>query len=260
MRALASVCVRHTHTHTEHTATTTTVYSPLVKSIKIKRKRNKSRKKRWQTTIVNEENHCTVGQKGSSTIHTHFPAAGAVQPSANVKDHKGGSNLVILICCTVRHPHTRILINIVTFFTHYLTFSTVVVAVNFHLRTRQHFTVVVVVLIVAVVGCYTHHVSKLLNFLVTTLPRSMPRRSTMRCARSGCEVPENTLMFGILECIRFRQPACFSKLSRIKLLARIGLAERTGITQSTSTSFYYKNFFAKAARQRQRRRRTRERD
>lgn len=172
---------------------------------------------------------------------------------------QGGSNLVLLICCTVRHPHTRILINIVTFFTHYLTFSTVVVAVNFHLRTRQHFTVVVV-LIVAVVGCYTHHVSKLLNFLVTTLPRSMPRRSTMRCARSGCEVPENTLMFGILECIRFRQPACFSKLSRIKLLARIGLAERTGITQSTSTSFYYKNFFAKAARQRQRRRRTRERD
>lgn len=170
--------------------------------------------------------------------------------------------MVLLICCTVRHPHTRILINIVTFFTHYLTFSTVVavvVAVNFHLRTRQHFTVVVV-LIVAVVGCYTHHVSKLLNFLVTTLPRSMPRRSTMRCARSGCEVPENTLMFGILECIRFRQPACFSKLSRIKLLARIGLAERTGITQSTSTSFYYKNFFAKAARQRQRRRRTRERE
>lgn len=162
----------------------------------------------------------------------------------------------LLHCATPTHTYSH---KYCHFFTHYLTFSTVVVAVNFHLRTRQHFTVVVV-LIVAVVGCYTHHVSKLLNFLVTTLPRSMPRRSTMRCARSGCEVPENTLMFGILECIRFRQPACFSKLSRIKLLARIGLAERTGITQSTSTSFYYKNFFAKAARQRQRRRRTRERD
>lgn len=92
----------------------------------------------------------------------------------------------------------------------------------------------------------TYQVSKLLNFLVTTLPRSIPRRSTIRWARSGCEVPENTLMFGILEWIKFRQPACFSKLSRIKLLARIGLAERTGITQSTSRSFYYK-FFLRAA-------------
>lgn len=188
--------------------------------------------------------------------YTHFPAAGAVQPSANVKDHKGEAIWhlwFVALCDTHTHAHTH---KYCHFFTHYLTFSTVfvVVAVNFHLCTRQHFTVVVLI----VVGCYTHHVSKLLNFLVTTLPRSMPRRSTMRCARSGCEVPENTLMFGILECIRFRQPACFSKLSRIKLLARIGLAERTGITQSTSTSFYYKNFFAKAARQRQRRRRTRE--
>lgn len=92
-------------------------------------------------------------------------------------------------------------------------------------------------------GAYiTYQVSRLLNFLVTTLPRSMPRRSTIRWARSGCEVPENTLMFGILEWIKFRQPACFSKLSRIKLLARIGLAERTGITQSASRSFYYKFF------------------
>lgn len=45
----------------------------------------------------------------------------------------------------------------------------------------------------------TYHVSKLLNFLVTTLPRSIPRRSTIRCASSGCEVPLNTLMFGILD-------------------------------------------------------------
>jgi len=95
-------------------------------------------------------------------------------------------------------------------------------------------------------GLSTHQVSKLLNFFVTTLPRSIPRRSTIRWAKSGCEVPENTLMFGILEWIKFRQPACFSKLSRIKLLARIGLAERTtGITQSTSRSFYYKFFSPK---------------
>jgi len=109
---------------------------------------------------------------------------------------------------------------------------------GFSLSTR-----LVIFIVVFLFYLITYHVSKLLNFLVTTLPKSMPKRSTIRWARSGCEVPENTLMFGILECIRFRQPACFSKLSRIKLLARIGLAERTGITQSTSTSFYYKNFF-----------------
>lgn len=86
----------------------------------------------------------------------------------------------------------------------------------------------------------THHVSKLLNFLVTTLPKSIPKRSTILWARSGCDVPENTLMFGILECNEFNVLACFSKLSRIKLFARIGLADRTGITQSTSTCFYYK--------------------
>jgi len=102
-------------------------------------------------------------------------------------------------------------------------------------------------------GLSTHQVSKLLNFFVTTLPRSIPRRSTIRWAKSGCEVPENTLMFGILEWIKFRQPACFSKLSRIKLLARIGLAERTtGITQSTSRSFYYKFFSPKRGQRRRR--------
>lgn len=77
----------------------------------------------------------------------------------------------------------------------------------------------------------TYHVSRLLNFLVTTLPRSMPRRSTMRCAKSGWDVPEKTLMLGILDCIL--RPLDFSKLSRTKLFARIGLADRTGITQST---------------------------
>lgn len=88
--------------------------------------------------------------------------------------------------------------------------------------------------------CFTYHVSKLLNFFVTTLPKSIPKRSTILWARSGCDVPENTLMFGILECSEFNELADFSKLSRIKLFARIGLADRTGITQSTSTSFYYK--------------------
>lgn len=78
---------------------------------------------------------------------------------------------------------------------------------------------------------FTHHVSKLLNFLVTTLPKSMPSRSTIRCARSGCDVPEKTFMFGILDCIL--STLDFSKLFRTKLLARIGLADRTGITQST---------------------------
>lgn len=85
----------------------------------------------------------------------------------------------------------------------------------------------------------THHVSKLLNFFVTTLPNSIPKRSTILWARSGWEVPEKTFMFGILECNEFLLLACFSKLSRIKLFARIGLADRTGITQSTSRCFYY---------------------
>lgn len=77
-----------------------------------------------------------------------------------------------------------------------------------------------------------YHVSKLLNFFVTTFPKSIPNRSTIRCAKSGCDDPENTLIFGILDC-NFKT-LDFSKLSRTKLLARIGLADRTGITQSTT--------------------------
>lgn len=76
-----------------------------------------------------------------------------------------------------------------------------------------------------------YHVSRLLNFLVTTLPMSMPRRSTIRWARSGCEVPLKTLMFGILLCkTRTRE---FSKFARNKLLARTGCD--TGITTTEST-------------------------
>lgn len=67
---------------------------------------------------------------------------------------------------------------------------------------------------------------------MTTLPKSMPRRSTIRWARSGCDVPEKTFMLGILDCIL--STLDFSKLFRTKLLARIGLADRTGITQSTN--------------------------
>lgn len=78
----------------------------------------------------------------------------------------------------------------------------------------------------------SYHVSKLLNFLVTTLPKSMPRRSTMRCAKSGCDEPENTLIFGILDCNLSTLDR--SKLFRTKVLARMGLADRTGITQSTA--------------------------
>lgn len=44
----------------------------------------------------------------------------------------------------------------------------------------------------------THHVSWLLNFLVTTFPSSRPRRSAIFWDRSGCELPLNILMFGIL--------------------------------------------------------------
>lgn len=44
----------------------------------------------------------------------------------------------------------------------------------------------------------THHVSWLLNFLVTTFPSSIPSRSTIFCARSWCELPLNTFIFGIV--------------------------------------------------------------
>lgn len=82
----------------------------------------------------------------------------------------------------------------------------------------------------------THHVSKLLNFFVTTLPKSMPSRSTMRWAKSGCDEPENTLMFGILDC-NFSTLDC-SKLLRTKVLARMGFVDRTGITQSTAPAIH----------------------
>lgn len=71
-----------------------------------------------------------------------------------------------------------------------------------------------------------YHVSKLLNFLVTTLPRSMPRRSTMRCARSGCDEPLKTLMFGIL-------------LWRIKFLGPELLVESVGTQRSRIVSQPY---------------------
>lgn len=72
---------------------------------------------------------------------------------------------------------------------------------------------------------HTHHVSRLLNFLVTTFPVSMPSLSTILCARSGCDVPLKTLIFGILLC---NIPRDFSKFARNKLLARTGWD--TGIT------------------------------
>lgn len=71
-----------------------------------------------------------------------------------------------------------------------------------------------------------YHVSRLLNFLVTTFPMSIPSLSTILCARSGCDVPLKTLMFGILLCNTPQRD--FSKFARNKLLARTGWD--TGIT------------------------------
>jgi hypothetical protein len=87
-----------------------------------------------------------------------------------------------------------------------------------------------------------YHVSKLLNFLVTTLPRSMPRRSTMRCARSGCDEPLKTLMFGIL-------------LWRIKFLGPEQLDESVGthtaiVGSSVSHITTHTKYFKKAYRRR----------
>lgn len=60
---------------------------------------------------------------------------------------------------------------------------------------------------------------------------SIPSRSTIRWAKSGCEVPLKTLMFGILLCkTRARE---FSKFARNKLLARTGCD--TGITTTEIT-------------------------
>lgn len=47
-------------------------------------------------------------------------------------------------------------------------------------------------------GKTTHHVSWLLNFLVTTFPSSRPKRSAIFWDRSGWELPLNILIFGIL--------------------------------------------------------------
>ncbi len=44
---------------------------------------------------------------------------------------------------------------------------------------------------------WAYQVSRLLNFRVTTRPRSMPSRSTILWARSGWDEPLNSLMFGI---------------------------------------------------------------
>lgn len=72
-----------------------------------------------------------------------------------------------------------------------------------------------------------YHVSRLLNFFVTTLPMSIPSLSTILCANSGCDDPLNTLIFGILLCNKF--PRELSKFARNKLLART--ACETGITE-----------------------------
>lgn len=71
-----------------------------------------------------------------------------------------------------------------------------------------------------------YHVSKLLNFFVTTFPRSIPSLSTILWARSGCEVPLNTFIFGIL---LLMCALGFSKFARNKLLARTD-SDKTGIT------------------------------
>lgn len=76
-------------------------------------------------------------------------------------------------------------------------------------------------------GQSTYHVSKLLNFFVTTFPRSIPRRSTTLWARSGCEEPLNILILGILDS---RGKLRFSVFARNKLLARIA-SDKTGITE-----------------------------
>jgi hypothetical protein len=57
----------------------------------------------------------------------------------------------------------------------------------------------------------------------------MPNRSTILCARSGCDVPLKTLILGIL--LR-RKELGFSKLARIKAFARTG-SDTTGITAKT---------------------------
>ena len=65
----------------------------------------------------------------------------------------------------------------------------------------------------------THHVSWLLNFLVTTLPSSIPNRSTIFCARSTCDVPLNTLMLGILLSVMNIFSTCKMSAALMRLLS-----------------------------------------
>ncbi|KAE9542578.1 hypothetical protein AGLY_002489 [Aphis glycines] len=79
-----------------------------------------------------------------------------------------------------------------------------------------------------------YHVSRLLNFLVTTLPTSMPNRSTIRCAKSGCDVPLNTLMFGILLLATFARVE--TKFDFTRHLARMGSDDNKGILPQQRSS------------------------
>lgn len=78
-----------------------------------------------------------------------------------------------------------------------------------------------------------YHVSRLLNFLVTTLPTSMPNRSTIRCAKSGWDVPLNTLMFGILLLATFERVE--TKLDLTRHRARMGSDDNKGILPRRSS-------------------------
>lgn len=46
-----------------------------------------------------------------------------------------------------------------------------------------------------------YHVSRLLNFVVTTFPMTMSNRSTIMRVISGCDVPLNTLMLVIIHVV-----------------------------------------------------------
>lgn len=85
---------------------------------------------------------------------------------------------------------------------------------------------------------FSYHVSRLLNFLVTTLPTSMPNRSTIRCAKSGCDVPLNTLMLGILLMATFERVGTKSVVFTSIHLARMTSDDNKGILPRQASLYY----------------------
>lgn len=90
---------------------------------------------------------------------------------------------------------------------------------------------------------YTHHVSRFENFFVTTFPRSIPNRSTIRCAKSGWLVPLKTLMFGIIwHCLSVESRKGFEVNLQHKTWHKHCLVTQRIVACPSSTLWWCRNF------------------